>query len=222
MSQRHYFNAPEGEGEIKTHSYELDGLKLQLKTSAGIFAKRGFDEGSRLLLKAIKTAADEQPDWQPDKILDLGCGNGVLGLFMAKFWPEAEISLVDLSPRAVELARMNCQGEKNLQVFEADGLNLNSEGQMNLDEAAIDLPYFQLCVTNPPIRAGKELCYRLYAEVEKALLAGGSFYLVVRKKQGAESHRRELERLFPEVERVLRDRGYQVFRAHKPLLAEGE
>ncbi|MDO5738472.1 MAG: hypothetical protein Q4P65_04415, partial [Eubacteriales bacterium] len=55
--QRHYFNAPAGEGKVQTHLYEVGDIKLRLKTSAGIFAKRGLDFGTALLIEAILAKA---------------------------------------------------------------------------------------------------------------------------------------------------------------------
>lgn len=76
---------------------------------------------------------------------------------------------------------------------------------------------FDAILLNPPIRAGKAVVYRLFAEAAEALVPGGQFYTVIRRQQGANSARRELERLFGEtaVSDLARRAGYHVFLCRK-------
>lgn len=68
-----------------------------------MFCKSEVDFGSYVLLKTIK----EEP--LGDHILDLGCGYGVIGVTVKKMFPDAEMLMVDVNPRAVELAVLNAQ-----------------------------------------------------------------------------------------------------------------
>lgn len=55
-----------------------------------------------LCLEALQALPD---DFQPMRVLDLGCGNGILSIVAAELWPEAEITAVDISENAVRDAR---------------------------------------------------------------------------------------------------------------------
>ena len=72
-----------------------------------------------------------------------------------------------------------------------------------------------MIVTNPPIRAGKETTYAMIKEGHDHLNDGGTFFSVVRTKQGAKSYGEELERIFGNAEIVNRGGGYKVFKAIK-------
>jgi 16S rRNA (guanine1207-N2)-methyltransferase len=131
--------------------------------------------------------------------LDLGCGYGPVGLTVASLNPNLTLTLADVNERAVIDARHNAQrlGLTNLQIFTSDGFQ---ELTQNFDVIAF----------NPPIRAGKKTIYRLYQEAKQHLNPNGSFYLVIRKDKGAESHETYLLTLFSKVLRRDRDKGYLV------------
>jgi 16S rRNA (guanine1207-N2)-methyltransferase len=69
---------------------------------------------------------------------------------------------------------------------------------------------FDVIAFNPPIRAGKKTIYRLYQEAKQHLNPNGSFYIVIRKDKGAESHETYLLTLFSKVLRRDKDKGYLV------------
>ena len=75
---------------------------------------------------------------------------------------------------------------------------------------------FDAVITNPPIRAGKQVIYRLFREAFDHLSPGGSLFLVIRKQQGAESCIRYLEGFFASVEKLDRSAGFWVLQARKP------
>ena len=68
-------------------------------------------------------------------------------------------------------------------------------------------------ITNPPIRAGKQVIYRMFADAADHLAPGGALYLVIRKQQGAESCVRYLQTIYSEVEKLDRSGGFWVIRA---------
>jgi len=170
------------------------GYTLRFDTDAGVFSRGRLDPGTELLLSALPGDFD-------GRALDLGCGWGAIGAFMARMWPRAEIILTDINERATELARANIEKNRlRADVLRGDGLS-HIDGQ------------FDLIAINPPIRAGKAVMYRLFDECIGKLRDGGTLYVVIRKRQGADSAKRFLADRMAKVETVVRGGGFHVLRA---------
>ncbi len=194
----HYFSR-EPQSASRPVACEVDwrGQTLRFETDSGVFSRGEADPGSLLLLNAL-------PQEGAGDVLDLGCGWGLMGIAVAKAWPACRATLTDVNLRALDLARENAR--KNgvtVRCLESDGL------------AALAGETFDLVITNPPIRAGKEVIWRLFAEAAAALRPGGSLYVVIRKQQGAESCLRYLKTLLDPVEKVARSGGYWVLKGAK-------
>lgn len=196
MAEHYYTQEPTSKHEEHAFTLECAGRALRFETDAGVFSKLRLDPGTALLLKAL-------PENFSGRALDLGCGWGPVGCCMAARWQHARIALCDVNERAAGLARENLR-RNNLsgEVSCGDGLDA-VEGA------------FDLIAVNPPIRAGKAVIYRLFAQSAQRLTAGGNLYVVMRRAQGAESAEKELKTLFPKVETVERGGGYRVFQAEK-------
>lgn len=196
----HYFqDNPNLVSNIKEITFEINGITMKLLTDNGVFSKNNVDEGSYAFLKVLL------PLDLGNRILDLGCGYGTIGLTLAKAHEEARITLADVNPRAVALCERN-----------AGLLNLSPRVtilQSDIYEK-IEGPYDSI-VVNPPIRAGKKVTYRMYEEAKQYLIDGGSLYIVIRKAQGAESASKYIETIFGNVTLLKREKGYYIYRATK-------
>lgn len=191
----HYFTDNRNlEKNRKDHSFRFFGHKYIFTTDNGVFAKEGVDYGSMVLLES---AAEEIHG----SVLDLGCGYGTIGVVAASRNPAGQTTCVDVNPRAVELTELNA--EKNQVEVEA----LVSDGFSEINDRMFDV-----ILTNPPIRAGKKVIYRLFEESRDHLNKDGILFVVIRRQQGAESAVKELNRLFHNCEVVNRDRGYWVLK----------
>ncbi len=225
-----YFN-PDPELTHRSRSFELEfqGESFRFCTDSGTFSRSRLDFGTELML----TAALGDPDFpRRGKVLDLACGWGPVGCVLLRFFPELSLSMSDVNPRALAAARENItinaaiavrsksaavvrRKEESLAAGEgASPANVQlrqADGTAGWDED------FDAILLNPPIRAGKAVVYRLFAEAAAALVPGGRFYTVIRRQQGADSARRELERLFGEsaVSDLARRAGYHVFLCRK-------
>ena len=195
MNDHYYTRNPASESRPVDCEYTYRGIKLTFRTDAGVFSKGEVDTGTDLLLKAL-------PEEMGGEILDLGCGWGVIGISVARKWPEAKVTLADVNLRALELSRENAKKNR------ADVICAESDGM-----AAFEGRMFDAVITNPPIRAGKQVIYRMFADAAKCLKPGGALYLVIRKQQGAESCMKYLETVFAEVEKVSKSGGFWVIRA---------
>jgi 16S rRNA (guanine1207-N2)-methyltransferase len=74
---------------------------------------------------------------------------------------------------------------------------------------------FNFIITNPPVRAGKQVIYKMFEDAKDRLCEGGVLLAVIRRKQGAESALRKLQEVFGNCETVARDKGYWVLRSER-------
>ncbi|MCM3497181.1 MULTISPECIES: class I SAM-dependent methyltransferase [Paenibacillus] len=197
-NQHYYSNQPETAHDRKELKAELRGHSLSFISDAGVFSKSGIDYGSRVLIDAMEFAPDAS-------VLDVGCGYGPIGLTAARLAPQGHVTMIDINSRAVELARENARhnGIANVTILESDLF------------AAVKDQAFDVVLTNPPIRAGKETVHTIFAEAWNHLRQGGQLWVVIQKKQGAPSAKAKLEALFGQVEEVTKDKGYRIFKATK-------
>lgn len=170
------------------------GRALRFATDAGVFSRDGLDPGSRLLIESAGAVRG--------RALDLGCGWGAVGVALALINPDAAFLLSDINRRAVALAggNIDANGARNARAIESDGFS------------AVD-GTFDRILTNPPIRAGKAVIYRLFADARNRLNIGGALDVVIRKAQGAPSALVYLKELFGDAQVVARGGGYWVIRA---------
>ena len=197
MNDHYYTRNPASESRPVDCEYVYRGIPLTFRTDAGVFSRGEVDAGTDLLLKSL-------PEEMTGDILDLGCGWGVIGICAARRWPDARVTLADVNLRALDLARENARRNRaEVRCLESDGME------------ALKGSRFDAVITNPPIRAGKQVIYRMFADAEACLRPGGSLILVIRKQQGAESCLRYLQTLFPKVEKTAKSGGFWVLTATK-------
>ena len=198
MEGRHYFTANQDLPENrKEHTFLFETCRFRFVTDNGVFSKTQVDEGTMILLESLRREALK------GRILDLGCGYGPLAIVLKKFFPQATLMGADVNPRAVALA------EKNAEINDVAVTFRVSDAFASIPET------FDVIVTNPPIRAGKAVLYGRFAEAEKHLSDEGSLYVVIRKKQGAQSALRFLNELFENGTCLNRRRGYWVLKCTK-------
>ncbi len=195
MNDHYYTRVPQSESKPVGCEYTYRGVALTFQTDAGVFSKGEVDTGTRLLLEAL-------PEEMSGEILDLGCGWGVIGISIAKKWPGARVTMADVNTRALDLSRENAKRNG------AEVTCVESDGMAELAEKTFDA-----VVTNPPIRAGKQVIYRMFADAAVRLKPGGALYLVIRKQQGAESCMKYLQTIYDTVEKLDKSGGFWVIKA---------
>lgn len=202
MSDHYYTNNPQSEHNLKQFTVNLDHISLSLKTDAGVFSKNKLDFGSQLLILTFMKYArlDENTH-----VLELGSGYGPILLALAKQYPAAHFTGVELNQRAAELARQNSAINR-----------ITSIEWLNEDATTLDIASrYHYVLTNPPIRAGKAVIQSFVSQAYQALFENGELWLVIQKKQGAPSMSDYMELIFGNVEMVERDRGYWILRSVK-------
>jgi len=193
----HYFNPkPSSAHDAQSFTYQLPNRTLHFETDSGVFSKSRIDKGTALLMKTLPASFS-------GRALDLGCGWGALGVWMAAMWPTAQVVMADINERAVHLSTQNLKRNGlSAEVLVSDGLHSISG-------------LFDLIAMNPPIRAGKATIFRLYEQSLKSLHKGGALYIVIQKKQGAESTLSFVRQLVTVASVVEKSGGYWVIRADK-------
>ncbi|MCR4885912.1 MAG: methyltransferase [Clostridiales bacterium] len=193
----HYYSAdPQSSHRYAPAEYAYRGAALRFLTDAGVFSRGEVDFGTDVLLNAL-------PEDIAGRVLDLGCGWGAVGVSVGKRYPDCRIVMTDVNARAAALAAENARNNGvKAETVTGDGLE-------NVTGA------FDYILTNPPIRAGKQVIYALFAACAERLTAAGEMYLVIRKQQGAESAVRYLKTLFCAVDTIDRSGGFHVIRCRE-------
>jgi len=194
--EHYYSQNPQAAHDISRIFYTVKDIRLELITDAGVFSKKKVDFGSDLLIRSLPP--------MDGRILDLGCGYGVMGISIASMNPKAHVTMVDINERAVSLTRQNIERNRlqNAEAFQSNGFD------------GVEGP-FDAIVTNPPIRAGKKVIYPLFEESIHYLKNGGAIYLVIQKKQGAKSAMEKLNDVYGNCEAIEKDGGYWILRSIK-------
>lgn len=195
MNNMYYTENPNSKHELKEIDVNLLGETFHFLTDSGVFSKKMVDYGSQVLLNSL--------DFKREKtLLDVGCGYGPLGISLAKAY-SLEVTMVDINRRALDLAKVNA--EKN-------GVNANIF-QSNIYENVSGC--FDAVISNPPIRAGKDVVHAVIEDSIDYLNTGGSLTIVIQKKQGAPSAKAKMEQVFGNAAVLKRDKGYYVLRSRK-------
>src|SRR3989338_7421562 len=140
--EHYYSEEPTSELKIKKIIQIINVAKFEFFSASGIFSKDKIDAGTLAL-------AENMIIEKNSKVLDVGCGIGVLGIVAAKFF-ESKVVMTDINKRAVMLAKKNAVlNNVKAEIYHG-----------NLYEKIKDSD-FDAVVSNPPNTAGKELCFQL-------------------------------------------------------------
>ena len=196
MTEHYYTSAPTSQHEERHFNHVFAGKVLRFQTDAGVFSKQHIDPGSELLCKAL-------PGDLSGRVLDMGCGWGAMTILTLAKCPGCEITMADVNERALALAQENVAANRmQAKAILSDGFE-NVEGE------------FEAVMTNPPIRAGKAVIYKMFEDAKEHLVSGGVLYLVIRKQQGAPSALKFLKELYRKAEVIERDGGYWIIACTK-------
>ncbi|AKH19361.1 methyltransferase [Sedimenticola thiotaurini] len=181
--------------------YLLEGSGFQLVNHANVFSRDKLDIGTRLLLEHIPA------DNGYRDIIDLGCGNGVVGLIAAQHNPAATIHFVDESAMAVASAQATYAGAglpNPARFVQGDALS-------QFPPASADLI---LC--NPPFHQGNvvgdEIAWRMFNQARRTLRKGGELRIIGNRHL---NYHVKLKRLFGNVQQMAANRKFVVLKSFK-------
>ena len=173
---------------------ELRGSSFVLERDPGVFAKGAVDDATAMLVEALAIKPD-------DRVLDLGCGAGIIGMVAARLAPTAQVTMTDADATALEVARRNCAQNAitNVTIQEADVVDTIAEQRFNL------------VVCNPPFHQrhdhSPELALRFMRAAAEVLVPGGRAYFVANRFLAYEG---KLQEIFGNVKEVAGDERYKV------------
>ena len=195
MTSHYYSENQDSPLRPKTIKSILRNLPFEFTTGSGVFSKDHVDSGSKLLINEVVIK-------QGDRILDLGCGYGSVGIAIAKSFPDTKVVMTDINKRAVSLAIENCKQNSvgNVEVL-----------QGNMYEKCTGK--FNLILLNPPQSAGKKLCLEMMEKSKEHLETNGRFVFVARHRKGGKSMSEFLETIFGNLEVIARGSGFRVYEA---------
>lgn len=190
----HYFETPTSEERRRTIDVRFWDTDWTFTTAAGVFSRDGLDLGTGVLLRT------HTPDAGARRILDLGCGYGVLTVAAASAAPGATVDAVDTNERALALTRLNAAAH-----------GVDDRVRATLPEDADPEARYDEIWSNPPIRIGKEALHALLLHWLARLAPGGVARLVVGRNLGADSLQRWLQEQGYRCDRTASAKGFRVF-----------
>ncbi len=196
----HYFSKPKNIIQNrKEFSFRFLGIQSTFTVDDGIFSKDHADFGSLLLVEEVIKRHET------GKVLDLGSGYGLMSILLKQHLSDVEISGVEINPRAVDCAQVSAQ-KANLDITFYEG------------DACLDVKdEYDVIITNPPIRAGKEVVQKFLSNAHQHLKKSGHLYFVIRRQQGVATYVKYVEPLFETSERCVLKKGYEVWICKNPL-----
>ena len=198
MSQ-YFDNDKNIKSERKIIKFNFDNKVFSIYSDNGVFSKNNIDYGSRLLIETYL----KENDINEKRVLDVGCGYGFLGIMVSRV-TDSYVEMIDINKRAVHLTNMNIKRYKDFK-----GKTYVSNVYENVEGK------YDIIITNPPIRIGKEKLLEILIGAFDHLEDNGLLYYVIRKDQGALSIKKILEENSINVEIINRDKGYFIYRAKK-------
>ncbi|GAA1555011.1 methyltransferase [Streptomyces globosus] len=201
---------PSGDGSQWPLAYTLDGdagsgAGLTAVNHAGIFCADRLDVGTRFFLQSIPN------NTAGARVVDLGCGNGIVGTAVAVADPDAEVVFADESYQAVASARATYEANVPGGSRRGRAEFLVGDGLAMLPAASVDL-----VLSNPPFHSHQATtdatALRMFAQSRRALRPGGELWIVANRHLGYHTH---LRRLFGNSEVVASEPRFVVLRAVK-------
>jgi 23S rRNA (guanine1835-N2)-methyltransferase len=182
--------------------YQLDDVELEMINHAGVYSRDKLDVGARLFLENLPT------DERYKTIVDLGCGNGVLGLMAAIKNPSAKIIFTDESYMAVESSIDNFMkifGEtREVEFLQTDCLYGVADNSVSLI----------LC--NPPFHQDNaisdDVAWQMFSESKAALEAKGELWVIGNRHL---AYHAKLKHLFGDCEVVASNKKFTLLKAIK-------
>lgn len=193
----HYFiNDNKLSENLSKIDVKVKDTSFSFYTDDGVFNKKGLDYGTRVLLENINLE-------NKNSFLDVGCGCGPIGIYIAKQSNSYTVDMIDVNEKAVILTN------KSIKLNSLNNINAYVS---NVYENVIKK--YDMILTNPPIHAGKKVVYEIIRGAYNLLNNNGELWIVIRKDQGAKSLIKDMSDIY-DFEIIKRDNGFYILKAIK-------
>lgn len=193
MSQ--YFDNVDLKSNIEKYKTRIFDKEFCFNTDNGVFSKSKLDFGTRRLLENLPLEEIK------GEILEVGCGYGVIPIILTRIVDKIEsFDAVDVNKRALHLAEMNKKENfaPKVNFFLSDCYkNINKK--------------YDVIISNPPIRAGKNIVYEIVMNARNYLKEDGKLFIVINKDQGAKSLYKDLEKVY-KCELINKKKGFWIIK----------
>lgn len=144
----------------------IKDINLIFKTEKSLFSPKNIDKGTQAMLSVIDFD-------QNDKVCDLGCGYGVVGILAAKIIGEENVVMIDIDETAVNVAQENSllNDLSKIKIYKSDGFN-------NVNEKD-----FTKIICHPPYHADFSVPKMLIEKGFNRLVINGKYYMVTKRKE---------------------------------------
>jgi len=172
----------------------INEVELTFETNSTVFSPTCVDKGTLAMLSVVEFSPS-------DKLLDLGCGYGAVGIYAAKIIGESNVIMSDSNKKCVELAKKNAQANAvgGIKIIQSDGFK-------NITDAE-----FTLILSNPPYHADFSVPKHFIEKGFNRLQVGGKMFMVTKRKDW---YKNKLAAIFGGV-KIHEIDGYFVFCAEK-------
>ena len=173
---------------------EINGIEIVCETGEYYFSPKNVDRGTRLMLETVSVR-------EGDKVLDLGCGYGVVGIYAAKLLGGDHVVMCDILEDAVALSTENLarNGIEGVKVLQSDGLK------------GVEERDFTLIYSNPPYHTDFSVAKEFIEDGFRKLSVGGRMVMVTKR---LDWYKNKLKTVFGGV-KVFEAEDYFIFLSEK-------
>ncbi len=181
--------------------YQLENTDYRIANHANVFSRDSLDIGTRFLLQHLPSNTDAKD------VVDLGCGNGIVGLILARDNPLASLVFIDESYMAIASAKENFNrafDNRKAEFCIADGLTDFKDGSIDL------------VVCNPPFHqqniVGNQIALAMFKQSQKVLRKGGELRVIGNRHL---NYQIDLKRLFGQCEIIASNKKFVIWKVEK-------
>lgn len=182
--------------------YALENTDHKLLNHANVFSREKLDIGTRLFIEHLPTIPNAQ------NIIDLGCGNGILGILAAEKHPQAKVIFVDESHMAIASAKENLISAFP-KTHKAEFITSNC-----LEKTENSIADLILC--NPPFHQesaiGDHIAWQMFQDSQKVLKAGGELWVIGNRHL---KYHIKLKRIFGNCEQIAANSKFVLLKARR-------
>ncbi|MBO8166787.1 MAG: class I SAM-dependent methyltransferase [Kosmotoga sp.] len=192
--EHYYTQKPSSSLETREVTIRLkNGNVYRFISPSGAFSFGKVDKASRLLVEYAEVEEN-------DRVLDLGCGYGLIGITIKKEHPDITLFMSDINERALKYAKINARDN-----------NITAE----MRQGHLYEPWqgyeFDVILCNPPMAAGKKVWQEIVNKAPSFLPSGGKLEIVAFHNKGGSRLEKTMKEVFGNVRTTIKSGGIRVY-----------